>query len=215
MATLSACGGAASGETAESLSEVSLVFKGALTVCTDSPYAPFVYGASSDPVTLDGAFVSDGESLRPIRQIFEGLVTTKPSSTEIQPQLAESWEASDEGKTWTFKLHTGVKFTDGTPFNAAAVCYNFDRWFNFVDPIQQTSAYYFQTVFGAFKDKAGDSLYDVFECRSTDDLVALSSGGRVYTVAVANIPSARGDGRPSPSACAACWSCCGRPARAC
>ena len=43
MATLSACGGAASGESAESLSEVSLVFKGALTVCTDSPYAPFVY----------------------------------------------------------------------------------------------------------------------------------------------------------------------------
>jgi polar amino acid transport system substrate-binding protein len=43
LVTLSACGGAASGESADSLSEVSLVFKGALTVCTDSPYAPFVY----------------------------------------------------------------------------------------------------------------------------------------------------------------------------
>jgi polar amino acid transport system substrate-binding protein len=43
LATLSGCGGAASGESADSLSEVSLVFKGVLTVCTDSPYAPFVY----------------------------------------------------------------------------------------------------------------------------------------------------------------------------
>lgn len=43
MATLSACGGAANGESADSLTDVSLVFKGVLTVCTDSPYAPFVF----------------------------------------------------------------------------------------------------------------------------------------------------------------------------
>lgn len=43
MASLSACGGAAAGESADSLNEVSLVFEGVLTVCTDSPYAPFVY----------------------------------------------------------------------------------------------------------------------------------------------------------------------------
>jgi polar amino acid transport system substrate-binding protein len=53
MATLSACGGAASGESAESLSEVSPVFKGALTVCTDSPYAPFVYEEKGKLVGFD------------------------------------------------------------------------------------------------------------------------------------------------------------------
>jgi polar amino acid transport system substrate-binding protein len=53
MATLSACGGAASGESADSLSEVSLVFKGALTVCTDSPYAPFVYEEKGKLVGFD------------------------------------------------------------------------------------------------------------------------------------------------------------------
>jgi peptide/nickel transport system substrate-binding protein len=151
--------------------------------------ATFVYGASSDPVTLDGAFVSDGESLRPIRQIFEGLVTTKPSSTEIQPQLAESWEASDGGKTWTFKLHTGVKFTDGTPFNAAAVCFNFDRWFGFVDPIQQTSAYYFQTVFGAFKDKAADSLYKSCEAPSDDTAVINLTAPNSAFISALSLPS--------------------------
>ena len=53
MTTLSACGGAASGESAESLSEVSLVFEGVLTVCTDSPYAPFVYEEDGKLVGFD------------------------------------------------------------------------------------------------------------------------------------------------------------------
>lgn len=44
-----------------------------------------------------------------------------------QPKLALSWTHSDDYKTWTFKLRPGVKFHDGTPFNAAAVKYNFDR----------------------------------------------------------------------------------------
>jgi hypothetical protein len=53
MLTLSACGGAANGESADSLSKVSLVFKGALTVCTDSPYAPFVYEEKGKLVGFD------------------------------------------------------------------------------------------------------------------------------------------------------------------
>lgn len=44
--------------------------------------------------------------------------------------------------------------------------------------------------------KSGDSLYDVRECRSTDELIALGGDGRVYTVAVSALPSARGDGQP-------------------
>lgn len=50
-----------------------------------------------------------------------------------------------------------------------------------------------------FSFKAGDSLYDAIECLSTHELVAFSSTGRVYTVAVANLPSARGDGQPITS----------------
>tara|TARA_R110000851_G_scaffold333485_2_gene513785 strand:+ start:8705 stop:11008 length:2304 start_codon:yes stop_codon:yes gene_type:complete len=52
---------------------------------------------------------------------------------------------------------------------------------------------------GQFNFKMGDSLYDAIECRSTDNLVALSSTGRVYTVPVASLPSARGDGQPVTS----------------
>ncbi len=111
-----------------------------------------VFGSSTDPVILDGAYVSDGESLRVVQQIFEGLVTTKEGSTDIEPTLAESWTTSDDGLTWTFALRQGVKFHDGTDFNGEAVCANFDRWYNFTGLQQADSvSYYWVTVFGGFK----------------------------------------------------------------
>jgi len=110
-----------------------------------------VFGAASDPVLLDGALVSDGESLRPINQMFEGLVGLKNGSTDLVPALATSWKASSNGLSWTFQLRKGVRFQDRTPFNAAAVCYNFNRWYNFPAPLQNAGVtYYWNTVFGGF-----------------------------------------------------------------
>jgi peptide/nickel transport system substrate-binding protein len=127
-----------------------------------------VFATASDPVVLDGALVSDGESLRAIDQMFEGLVTLKPGTTEVVPGLAESWEADSAGTAWTFHLRTGVKFHDGTDFNADAVCFNFDRWYNFKGPFQaQSATYYWQAVFGGFSDGKTPSLYK--SCEATDD----------------------------------------------
>src|SRR6185312_13575319 len=95
-----------------------------------------VFGSSADPVVLDGALISDGESGRVVIQIFEGLVGLKPGGTVVVPKLATSWKASKDGKTWTFQLRQGVKFQDGTPFNSAAVCFNFNRWYNFTGSFQ-------------------------------------------------------------------------------
>jgi peptide/nickel transport system substrate-binding protein len=112
-----------------------------------------VFGSPQDPVVLDGALVSDGPSLSVIDQMFEGLTTLKPGSTVIQPGLATSWLANKTGLVWTFKLRHGVKFQDGTPFNAAAVCFNFSRWYNFTGSFQNPDAtYYWQTVFGGFRN---------------------------------------------------------------
>ena len=86
-----------------------------------------VFASAADPKTLDPALVSDGESLRPIRQMMEGLVTLKPGTTIIRPSLALSWSVSKNKLVWTFVLRKGVKFQDGTAFNAAAVCFNFNR----------------------------------------------------------------------------------------
>jgi peptide/nickel transport system substrate-binding protein len=127
-----------------------------------------VFGTASDPVVLDGALVSDGESLRALDQMFEGLVTLKEGSTEVVPGLAESWESDAEGTSWTFHLREGVKFHDGTDFNAEAVCYNFNRWYNFKGPFQLESAtYYWQTVFGGFSDGKKPSLFK--SCEATDE----------------------------------------------
>ena len=59
--------------------------------------------------------------------VFEGLVKYAKNG-EIEPSLAESWEVSEDGKTYTFTLRTGVTFTDGAPVDAAAVEWNFKRW---------------------------------------------------------------------------------------
>ena len=111
-----------------------------------------VFASSADPVALDGALISDGESGRVIIQIYEGLVALKPGTTIVVPSLATKWKASPDGKKWTFTLRSGVKFSDGTAMDAAAVCYNFNRWYNFTGSFQNPSAtYYWQTVFGGFK----------------------------------------------------------------
>jgi peptide/nickel transport system substrate-binding protein len=118
----------------------------------------FVIAGASDPTYLDPALVSDGESFRVTEQIFEGLVTLKPGSTLIRPGLATKW-SSKNGKDWTFLLRRHVKFTDGSPFNAAAVCANFNRQYNFRGPFQDSTAnYYWQAVFYGYKHNDSSSL---------------------------------------------------------
>lgn len=58
--------------------------------------------------------------------VFQGLTKIGPNG-EVEPELAESWTISDDGKVYTFKLHTGVKFHDGTDFNADDVKFSLDR----------------------------------------------------------------------------------------
>ena len=63
------------------------------------------------------------------KMLYEGLVEDG-GKNGIQPQLATSWNISEDGKTYTFHLREGVKFSDGTDFNADAVCFNLARWVN-------------------------------------------------------------------------------------
>lgn len=129
----------------------------------------FVFGASDDPKIIDGGYVSDGESLRVITQIFETLVTLTPGTTEVVPGLSTKWDSSADGLTWTFELRQGVKFQDGTDFDAAAVCYNFDRWYNFKGAQQDPdTSYYWQAVFGGFATKDSDSAPDTSIYKSCD-----------------------------------------------
>ena len=86
-----------------------------------------VFAKGGDAVELDPADVTDGESVTVMNNIFEGLVRYKPGTTEVEPWLATKWDVSPDGLVWTFYLRQGVKFHDGTPFNADAVVFSFER----------------------------------------------------------------------------------------
>ena len=138
---------------------LSLAGAGAAAGRGESANTTLIYAGASDPTFLDPILDSDGESFRVTKQIFEGLVDLKPGTTLIIPKLATSWSVNKSGKVWTFNLRHGVKFHDGTPFNAKAVCYNFDRWYNFKGPFQSAGAtYYYQAIFQGFKTNEGSNL---------------------------------------------------------
>ncbi len=110
-----------------------------------------VFGVAGDPKVLDPSLASDGESLRVARQVFETLVRPEEGGTKITPGLAESWTPDSTGTVWTFKLRSGVKFHDGTEFNADAVCVNFNRWYNAKGLMQSPDVTaYWQDVMGGY-----------------------------------------------------------------
>ncbi|MEM6430132.1 MAG: ABC transporter substrate-binding protein [Deinococcota bacterium] len=87
-----------------------------------------VFAQAGLPTTLDTG--EDDNSRTAAYQILENLVSLVPGSSQLQPALATSWEASEDATRWTFRLREGVTFHDGTPFNAEAVVFNFERWNN-------------------------------------------------------------------------------------
>jgi peptide/nickel transport system substrate-binding protein len=135
-----------------------------------------VFSGAADPVVIDGALVSDGESIRVITQIFETLVGLKPGTTEVEPVLAESYEVNEDATVFTFNIRDGVTFHDGTDLDAAAVCFNFNRWYNFSGPLQSASAsYYWQAFFGGYANNESEDLSpSLFQsCTTPDPMTAV------------------------------------------
>jgi len=89
-----------------------------------------VFGSGGDVTKLDPGDVTDNISMERMDNIFECLVGFKPGTTEIQPWLATSWDISSDGKEIVFNLKEGVKFHDGTDFNADAVVFSFARQYD-------------------------------------------------------------------------------------
>ena len=119
----------------------------------------FVFGRGADSIALDPINVTDGESLRATRQIFDSLLRFKPGSFNLAPALAtEIPKPEDGGRSYTLKLRKGVKFHDGTEFNADAVKFNFDRWRDTKNPYhkgggsESADFAYYSSQFGGFDD---------------------------------------------------------------
>ncbi|OGN73681.1 MAG: hypothetical protein A2X25_15085 [Chloroflexi bacterium GWB2_49_20] len=125
---------------------------------TDAPAAElpttFIFGRGADSVQLDPAIVTDGESFRVTGQVLEPLYEYELGSTVPVPALAEECVPNADATVWNCKLREGVKFHDGTDFNADAVVFNFERWRFTTDPYHFASQVfeYYEAMFGGFDD---------------------------------------------------------------
>lgn len=118
---------------------------------SDGKKDTFVFAGAGDPASLDPALASDGETFRVTRQAFEALLEHESGGTDLVGGLAETWSSNDKGTVWTFNLRKGVKFHDGEALNAAAVCANYDHWFNWTGTYQSSAvSYYWQSILGGF-----------------------------------------------------------------
>jgi peptide/nickel transport system substrate-binding protein len=106
---------------------------------------PLVFARNKDAVSLDPAIATDGLSFNIARETMQGLTHYHLGGFTPEPQLATSWTTSRDGRSWTLTLRHGVTFQDGTPFDAAAVKFNFDRWMK-DDPHFS----YFHSQFGSY-----------------------------------------------------------------
>ncbi|MGC9529053.1 MAG: ABC transporter substrate-binding protein [Candidatus Bipolaricaulaceae bacterium] len=117
------------------------------------------FGVTAEPETLDPHITMDNNSWRAIYYCYDRLVEYEGGSTRLRPGLAESWETSPDGLTYTFHLRRGVEFIDGTPFDAEAVKFNFERLlaigkgpagtFGFVDSVVVVDPYTVQFTLAA------------------------------------------------------------------
>ena len=105
-----------------------------------------------DAVGLDPATQTDGLSLTVSQEMFQNLVRFEPGTFDVRPDAARAWTVSADGKTWTFVLKRGLRFSDSTPLDAAAVKFNFDRWRDSKNPYRGSNVPfgYYASMFGGF-----------------------------------------------------------------
>ncbi len=100
----------------------------------------------AEPNSLDPALYNGVNAERVIRRIFEGLTAIEPGGTDVVPALAESWEISADGLTYTFHLRPGVQFQDGTKMDAEAVAFSLERTIKQDHPLFATGQWAYAPV---------------------------------------------------------------------
>lgn len=115
-----------------------------------------VYATDREPTCLDPHVAGDMPQVFLAQQVLDSLVSMDAEG-KIGPWLAKSWEVSGDGLSYTFHLRNDVRFTDGTPFNAAAVKANLDHMAN---PRTQSS-----TAGGYIRQYRGTDVIDPYTAR--------------------------------------------------
>ena len=115
-----------------------------------TPPNVLVVGQIAEPASLDPHVSTASNDFRIAVNVYDGLVRNTPGTLEIEPALATDWTISDDGLEYIFNLRDGVTFHDGTPFNAEAVKFNFDRMLDESHPFASTGpfplAFFFSSI---------------------------------------------------------------------
>jgi len=117
----------------------AVILAAVVAACSSGGSSPSAGGSSSggstsqltvaigaNPPSFDPAAQSSSSSMQIENMVVETLTRVAPDGT-VEPLLATSWKVAPNGLSWTFMLRSGVKFSNGEPFNAAAVKFNLDR----------------------------------------------------------------------------------------
>ncbi|MVM55138.1 ABC transporter substrate-binding protein [Gordonibacter urolithinfaciens] len=115
------------------------------------------YSLTADPRAVDPAYFDDGESAVVSCNMYEGLYQYGKTDAKVSPCLAKDLpEISDDGLVYTIKLNEGIKFHDGTDFNADAVKKSIERQ---LEPNRNSNMPYASFVFG--EEEAGNGVASV------------------------------------------------------
>ena len=182
-AFLTACGSKRASEAGSSAAGSAAGAAGDYTIT-------FAQGA--DPRGLDPAYVDDGESAQVMVQIYENLLQYADDSCEIVPGLAESYEVSDDGLTYTLHLRSGVKYHDGTDFNAAAAKASLERQ---LEPNRTDDMPYAAFTFGSEADGNG-----IASVEAPDDTTLVITLRAVSSAFLANLAMCMASPIVSPTA---------------
>lgn len=117
-----------------------------------TPDDVLVVGQIAEPKSLDPQTVTAINDFRILMNVYDGLVRYKDGALEVEPALATAWQISEDGKSYTFTLREGVKFHDGTRFDAEAVKFNFDRMLDESHPYHETGPFPLSFFFSAIEE---------------------------------------------------------------
>lgn len=134
------------------LAAALLVVSAFLTpAAAQTPSDVLVVGQIAEPKSIDPQTVTAVNDFRILMNVYDGLVRYAPGTLEVEPALATGWKISQDGTTYTFDLREGVTFHDGSPFNAEAVVFTFERMLKEDHPYHDTGPFPLSFFFSAVK----------------------------------------------------------------
>lgn len=131
---------------------LAFTFAASAPTNAQTPPGVLIVGQIAEPQSLDPHAVTAVNDFRILVNIYEGLVRYADGTLRVEPALATDWEIGEDGLTYTFNLREGVTFHDGSPFNAEAVVFNFERMLNEDHPYHDTGPFPLAFFFSAVEE---------------------------------------------------------------